>query len=239
MFCRNCGAELTVQSNFCPYCGSALKEATPSVSLINKAAASAKSKDIYNLILVSRGSCDAVTAGDLLEDIFGYTDAESGNLVRMAPVVVGENLTETEARTVAQMLTEYGCEVSVTDREDRYVDLTGGVSGSVYDSSGNLLAGAAAVIGALTVANRISSYRRYKEPSLLERIFHVSYRPAPPPYRRNFRPHLAPPPPAAPKHTIRRPPPPAVRPRVRPAPPKPGSPAPRPGPAIGGGAGSH
>ena len=204
MYCGNCGAELTAQTNFCPYCGAALQSATASISLLNKAASTARDTNVYNLILVSRGTCDAVTAGDLLEDVFGYTDAESANLVRMAPVVVGENLTAEEAATVAQMYTEYGMQVSITDREDQYVDLTGKASSSIFDSKGSLLAGAAAVIGALTVANRISSYRRYRKPSLLERLFRLSYKPAPPAYHRRFRMHLDPIP-VEPRRTIRRP----------------------------------
>ena len=204
MFCGNCGAELTAQTNFCPYCGTALQSATASVSLLNKAASTAKASNEYNLVLVSTGSCDAVTAGDLLEDVFGYTDAESGNLVRMVPVVVGENLTADEAATVAQMYTEYGMEVSVTDKKDQYVDLTGKATSSIFDGKGGLLAGAAAIIGALTVANRISSYRRYRKPSLLERLFRLNYKPAPPAYQRNFRPSLEPTP-LAPRRTIRRP----------------------------------
>ena len=205
MFCENCGAELSAQSNFCPYCGTALKKTTTSISLLNKAASTAKETNEFNLVLVSRGTCDAVMAGDLLEDVFGYTDAESGNLVRMAPVVVGENMTAQEAATVAQMFTEYGMQVSITNKNDQYVDLTSKATSSVFDSNGSLLAGAAAIIGALTVANRISSYRRFKKPSLLERIFHIGYKPAPPPYKRNFRPRLEPKP-LAPRRTIRRPP---------------------------------
>ncbi len=204
MFCGNCGAELSTESNFCPYCGSALQTATSSVSLLNKAASTAKATNEYNLVLVSRGTCDAATAGDLLEDVFGYTDAESANLVSMAPVVVGENLTADEAATVAQMYTEYGMQVSVTDSKDQYVDLTSKATTSVFDNSGKLLAGAAAIIGALTVANRISSYRRYKKPSLLERLFRISYKPEPPAYHRNFRPYLDPKP-VAPRRTIRKP----------------------------------
>ena len=65
MFCGNCGAELTAQSNFCPYCGNRLQSATTSISLLNKAASAAKATNQYSLILVSRGSCDAVMAGDL------------------------------------------------------------------------------------------------------------------------------------------------------------------------------
>ena len=204
MYCGNCGAELSTTTNFCPYCGSRLQNATTSISLFDKAASTAQSTNQYNLVLVSRGSCDAVTAGDLLEDVFGYTDAESGNLVKMAPVIVGENLTAEEAATVAQMYTEYGMQVSITDRQDQYVDLTDKATTSIFDSSGGLLAGAAAIIGALTVANRISSYRRFKKPSLLERLFHVRYKPAPPVYRRRFRPHLDPKP-IEPRRTIRRP----------------------------------
>ena len=207
MYCGNCGAELTAQSNFCPYCGAALQIVTPSVSLLNKAVSAAKDTNQYSLVLVSQGTCDAVMAGDLLEDVFGYTDAESANLVKMAPVVVGENLTAEEAATVAQMYTEYGMDVSVTDRQDQYVDLTGKANSSIFDSSGSLLAGAAAIIGALTVANRISSYRRFKKPSLLERLFRINYKPAPPKYHRSFRPRLDPML-VEPRRTIRKPVPP-------------------------------
>ena len=204
MYCPNCGAQLSEQTNFCPYCGSRLQNATTSISLLNKAVSTAEESNEYNLVLVSRGSCDAVTAGDLLEDVFGYTDAESGNLVSMAPVVVGENLTAEEAATVAQLYTEYGMQVSITDKEDKYVDLTSKAVTSVFDTAGNLLESAAAIIGALTVANRIRSYRRYKKPSLLERIFRIAFKPDPPKYRRNFRPLISPKP-LAPRRTIRKP----------------------------------
>ncbi len=204
MFCENCGAELTAQTNFCPYCGSRLQSATASISLLNKAVSTAQSANEYNLVLISRGTCDAATAGDLLEDVFGYTDSESGNLVKMAPVVVGENLTAEEASTVAQMYTEYGMQVSITDSKDQYVDLSSKANSSIFDNTGKLLAGAAAIIGALTVSNRIKSYRRYKKPSLLERLFRINYKPEPPVYKRSFRPRLDPMP-VEPRRTIRRP----------------------------------
>ncbi len=187
MHCKNCGAIIS-GGNFCTYCGEPVGEITSSISLLNKAVSTAADTNQYNLVLVSCGSCNKTQTGDLLEDIFGYTDAESTNLINMAPVVVGERLNANEARTVAQLLTEYGVQVSITNQSDQYVDLTSQATTSVFDKAGNLLSGAAAIIGALTVGNRISSYRRYKKPSLLERIFHVGYRPEPPAYRRNFRP---------------------------------------------------
>jgi hypothetical protein len=205
MYCKNCGAEIS-GGNFCPYCGHALTEATSSVSLLNKAVSTANLTDQYNLVLISCGSCDKTTTGDLLEDVFGYTEAESSNLVNMAPVVVGERLNATEARTAAQLFTEYGVEVTITNQQDQYVDLTDNAVSSVFDSAGNLLAGAAAILGSLTVSNRIRAYRRYKKPSLLERIFRIGYKPQPQVYRRNFRPRLSTSP-VAPRKVIRKTPP--------------------------------
>ena len=205
MYCKNCGAEVN-GGNFCPYCGQALTETTTSISLMNKAVSTANLTDEYNLILVSCGSCSKTMTGDLLEDVFGYTDAESTSLVNMAPVVVGERLNANEAETVAQMFTEYGVQVSVTNQQDQYVDLTKNATTSIFDTAGHLLAGAAAIIGALTVSNRIRSYRRYKKPSLLERLFHINYKPNPPTYQRNFRPRLNPAP-SEPRRAIRKSPP--------------------------------
>ncbi len=202
MYCKNCGAEVN-DGNFCPYCGQALKETTASISLLNKAVSTANLTDEYNLVLVSCGSCSKTMTGDLLEDVFGYTDAESTSLVNMAPVAVGERLNASEAETVAQLFTEYGVQVSITNQQDQYVDLTDNATTSIFDKAGNLLAGAAAIIGALTVSNRIRSYRRYKKPSLLERLFHISYKPNPPAYQRNFRPRLNPDP-AEPRRAIRK-----------------------------------
>ena len=201
MFCKNCGAEVT-GGNFCSYCGQALTEITTSISLMNKAVSTVNLTDQYNLVLISCGSCSKIMTGDLLEDVFGYTDSESANLVNIAPVVVGERLNASEAKTVAQLFTEYGMEVSVTNQQDQYVDLTGSATSSIFDKAGNLLAGAAAIIGALTVSNRVRSFRRYKKPSLLERIFRINYKPEPPAYQRNFRPHLNTAP-VEPRRTIR------------------------------------
>ena len=202
MYCKNCGAELS-GGNFCIYCGSPLTETTTSISLLNKAVSTANDDNCYNLVLVSCGTCSKTMTGDLLEDVFGYSDSESGSLVSMAPVVVGEKLTASEAQTVAQLFTEYGVQVSITNQQDQYVDLTSNANTSVFDKSGNLLTHVAAIIGALTVANRITSYRRYKKPSLLERLFHVNYKPAPPVYQRNFRPRISPTP-MPPRRTIRK-----------------------------------
>lgn len=202
LYCKNCGAEVS-GGNFCSYCGQALTDTTSSISLMNKAVSTANLDDQYNLVLVSCGSCSKTMTGDLLEDVFGYSDSESSNLVNMAPVVVGERLTESKAKTVAQFLTEYGIQVSVTNENDQYVDLTSNATSSIFDNSGNLIASAVAIIGALTVSNRIKSYRKYEKPSLFDTLFHINYNPNPPQYRRRFRPHLEPSH-ASPRQTIRK-----------------------------------
>lgn len=171
MYCKNCGAEVN-GGNFCSYCGQPLTEITPSISLMNKAVSTANSDNQYSLVLVSCGTCSKVMTGDLLEDVFGYTDAESTNLVNMAPVVVGERLNAREAQTVAQLLTEYGVQVSITNQQDQYVDLTANATSSVFDKAGNLLSGAAAIIGALTVSNRIRSYQQRRSVRPHQRIWH-------------------------------------------------------------------
>lgn len=240
MYCKNCGASVS-SGNFCQYCGERLTDETPSISLISKAVSTANLDDRYNLVLISCGTCSKVTTGDLLEDIFGYTDDESSTLVNMAPVVVGERLNANEAATVAQLLTEYGVQVSITNQNDQYVDLTSKATTSVFDAGGNLLSRVAAVIGALTVTNRIRSYRRYKRPSLLDRLFRVNYRPNAPTYRRNFRPRISTAP-VEPRRTIRKTPQAApYRPAVQPVghQTKPAGRPSSPGPSSHGNPGSH
>ena len=51
-------------------------------------------------------------------------------------------------------------EVSITNNADQYVDLTGKANSPVFNIDGSLIVSAAAIIGALTVANRISVRRR-------------------------------------------------------------------------------
>ena len=121
-------------------------------------------------------------------------------------------------RSRAKEITDIA-ELSIaTAEKGQYVDLTNNATSSVFDTAGNLLAGAAAIISALTVSNRIKSYRRYKKPSLLERIFHIGYKPQPPTYQRKFRPKLNPTP-AEPRRTIR------TQPQHRPAGQRPAGPS--------------
>ena len=78
----------------------------------------------------------------------------------------------------AKKLEELPKNVLYECREDlAIVYLSKNASGSLFDVDGSLLAKAAAVIGALTIANRVTSYKTIKKPSLLERIFRPLFQP--------------------------------------------------------------
>lgn len=183
MYCEYCGRQISDSVNYCPYCGAKQSTATASVQTYT-----ASSDITYNLILVSAGTCKKSVAGDLLEDIFGYTSSQADSLIDNMPVMIAQNLTEEEAVYTAQVFSEYGMEVSLRDESDNYADLSSKAVSTVFDSDGSLLAKAAAVIGALTIANRVTAYRRYSKPSLLERIFKPLFAPKPVKHYRRFRP---------------------------------------------------
>ncbi len=185
MFCPNCGKEIIQIVNFCPFCGYSLQESpSTAVSLTS----SSVSSGTYGLVLVSCGTCSESVTADLLEDIFGYSDSYAKNLIREAPVEIGQKMSESEASYVAQVFSEYGIEVSVINENDEYIDLSKNSVSSIFNSDGSLIAAAAAVIGALSVANRVTSYRRFKKPSLITRIFKTLFTPTPPKHVRRFRP---------------------------------------------------
>lgn len=176
MYCPNCGAEIANGINFCPYCGTALTSATALTTTVS----SITPANEYQLILVSRGTCDTSTLKSLLSDVFNYSSAEASSLVNNMPVQIAQNLSEEEASVIAQMFSEYGAEITVLDEKQTYVDLSKNASQSLFNMDGSLIAKAAAVIGALTIANKVTSYRTIRKPSLLERIFRPMFTPKPP-----------------------------------------------------------
>ena len=93
---------------------------------------------------------------------------------------ISDNLSFLQPRTLAQAFYEYGCQVSIVDTNGDHIDVSEKATSSVYDNDGILITKAAAIIGALTLVNRVTSYRRYKKMSLLGRLFVPRYVPVPP-----------------------------------------------------------
>ena len=192
MFCPNCGKEITQIVNFCPFCGYSLQTASTSAIIIPDAVSTSVSSGTYGLVLVSCGTCSETVTADLLEDIFGYSSSAAENLIAQAPVEIGQKMSESEASYVARMFSEYGIEVSIINEKDEYIDPSKSAVSSVFNSDGSLIAAAAAVIGALSAANRVTAYRKFKKPSLVSRIFRTLFTPKPPKHMRRFRPAPAP-----------------------------------------------
>lgn len=203
MYCSNCGNQVQDHANFCPNCGQSLTQATlPTVSAsstLSTSIASSGSGD-YRLVFVDRDDCSEADAENLMMDLLGYDAEDADQFVELAPIEIADNLSLIQARTLAQAFTEYGCQVTVLDDSGDIVDISDKATSSVFDIDGNLVLKAAGILGALTLVNKVTSYRRYKKTSLLERIFRPKYhvvRPRPRRFvperpRMGFNPFMAP-----------------------------------------------
>ena len=164
MYCPNCGAQVETAANFCPYCGSQLTISNVAPVTVNTAAVNAASVIPVSagsvtltgdmVMLVSLGSCTQANASALLQQLCGYSAEDALLMVRSLPVTVAQGLTDLQARTLAQALSEYGMEVSVYDGTGwRELESTGS---SVWDKAGALIAGAASALGLIGLKNRIT-----------------------------------------------------------------------------------
>ena len=168
-YCPYCGRQVSEDMSFCPGCGAALNNEEKSYSVSETI--TAQSGD-YKIYLTDLGSASKAEVVDLLEDVLGYATATANNLVRNIPVEIAENLSLKQAAVVAQAFEEYGVELSVTNSDDEYQDISSQTSStSLFNSDGSFLASAAIILATIGAANRLRSIVRPKKPSLLQRIF--------------------------------------------------------------------
>lgn len=245
-FCTQCGAQIAAGSRFCSQCG-APQDTSPATAVpVNPVPAAAPVPPVpvsaipvpavpftvpgtgyaasyadNCVMLVSLGTCDAYTAADVLEETCGYTETDARLIVASTPITLARDLNDTQAAVLAQALCEYGMEVTVFDSTG-YRHVTPVATG-VYDASGSLLASAAAVLGLIGTANRLSRpmIRRHDLPYGMPVRMSVPRRPVPP--RPMRRPGMMQPMGSAPLRGA------MGRPAPRPEPPmRPVGPAPRP-----------
>lgn len=212
-FCSQCGTQITESMKFCPGCGtrlSAIEDVRKEVLLpdaqTNSADPGTTGGD-YRVILFSLGSCATATARELLEDIMGYTTEQARQLATTTPVEIACGLSYSQAVTLAQALTEYGMEISVCNSSG-YIDIPVTATESVYDSGGNFLPAAAAILGLFSAVNRVKRIQRWNHSGPRPGIFRLGFRrPAPPRHRRHSLLFRTPAPryPAVPPRPIRRP----------------------------------
>ena len=186
VYCDYCGSKLEDQARYCANCGAPAPIGawdTPAAETTQEAE-SARNESVsgekpaieqgggdYSVILVSLQSCAPAAAGDLLEDMLGYTDEESAQLVSLCPVEVAQNLTRQQALYIAQAMTEYGMEVSVRNEEDDYVEADASSGQTVFDTAGSFLGKILTVLGLLGAKNRVTAPKRLDRPGYREHIY--------------------------------------------------------------------
>ena len=201
-YCEYCGSAMSDDALFCSHCGAAVKESTQNAAE-NTAVISPTSQAIqsltntvyqdqdtgYRIVLISRGTCALRTAKEVVADLLGYTTTAAGDLIEQVPVEIADEMNERQAMVLAQALAEYGMEVTVLDENNRYINLGGSATESVYQSNGSLTSAALAILATLTATNRVYRQRRYQKRSLLDLIFRPAYtRPKPVHIRRHISP---------------------------------------------------
>ena len=220
-FCSQCGNTVASDMRFCPGCGHQLNVAAVSETAltpdINTASYDPSSQYTspaeFKIILISSGSCSIADALPLLEEILGYTSTKARNLLRAAPVEIAQCLTLTQAQYIAQALTEYGMEVSITNTAGDYVNAADSPT-SVFDAAGNFLPAVAVALATIGISNRIHRVSRWTPAGPPPPLFRLGFhRPRPlMHFRRSLfrpapvhpRPHIvAPPRPPMPKRAPR------------------------------------
>ena len=168
-YCPYCGRQLSEDMSFCPGCGAAINTEEKSYAVTESVTANTGDYKIY---LTGLGSASKSEVVDLLEDVLGYATATANNLVSNIPVQIACNLSLKQAAVVAQAFEEYGVELSVTNSDDEYQDISSQTSSSsLFNSDGSFLASAAIILATIGAANRLRSITKPKKPSLLQRIF--------------------------------------------------------------------
>ncbi len=186
-FCSYCGKELSADARFCPSCGSPAEPAAviPAQEVMPAAPVNTVPVNVpetadYGIVLYSIGTCAKSYADDVLEDILGYSDRESKQLLKMLPAQIAQYLTAEQARYIAQALTEYGMQVAIYMGQTP-VDLGQYATQSVFNSDGSFVAAALAALAGITVTNRIRKFRRWTLSNILSALFAPRYRVTAPP----------------------------------------------------------
>ena len=219
-YCPSCGQFVGADARFCQSCGRPLTSVAPAAASV----AAVSNAGTYSIVLASLGTCTKTAARSLLCDLLAYTQADARRITDAVPVEIAEGLNASQATAVAQIMNEYGMEVSVLNGRT-YVDLSDRVTRSAFSSTGEVLTDIAAVLATLTGANRVRNILRWAFDDPYRYRLVPKYTRAPRRYELNPYRRLAPrpaPPRVVPKAPAR--PPRAVGPAV---PPPPGM-APRP-----------
>ena len=116
-YCEYCGQLIETGARFCASCGAPApaEQNVQDTTVSGQGATIVSGGGNYSVILTSLGTCTEAAAADLLEDTLGYSENESADLFAMLPAQIAQMLTRQQANYLAQAMTEYGMEVSVSN----------------------------------------------------------------------------------------------------------------------------
>ena len=190
-YCEYCGQLIETGARFCASCGAPVpaEQNVQDTTVSGQGATIVSGGGNYSVILTSLGTCTEAAAADLLEDTLGYSENESADLFEMLPAQIAQMLTRQQANYLAQAMTEYGMEVSVSNGSEYItIDETSDEQ-SVFEKSGSFLGKVLTVLGTITGLNRMRKFCRLDDPRLFAKPYRTrTYHPAPPVHvRRNVR----------------------------------------------------
>ena len=147
-----------------------------------------------SIIMMSTGVCKTADARDILEDILGYTEIESKELVFAAPTIIARQLTELQALYIAQALIEYGMELMVMNTESgEFLNPDKFAAIFVFDHWGNYVPEALRVFMTLSDNNRCHQIEKINHPEPKIQLYVPIHKNAAPPHiKRGSIPHLSP-----------------------------------------------
>jgi len=189
IICPYCESQIDASSSSCMFCGAPLSSALKTQVVQDDAETNAAEPENTDasceVILKDLGTCERATCNDLLEDLMGYSDGEAERLINNIPVRIAYMMTRTQAKALAQALTEHGCEIAVVDGDENVdfddedddditettTDEQGNLFSSSFNKDGSLVKKALLVLAGITAVNKVTSYNSYKKTGLLQRLF--------------------------------------------------------------------
>ena len=180
-YCEYCGQLIETGARYCTSCGAPVSVSVQEETVSEQEPVIAPGSGDYTVTLISLGTCAQAAAADLLEDTLGYEESEAEDLFRLLPAQIAQQLTRQQAGYLAQAMTEYGMEVSVSNGSEYVTVEETADTESVFDKGGSFLGKVLAVLGTITGLNRMRKFRRLDDPRVYAKPYRPkAYRPVPP-----------------------------------------------------------
>lgn len=184
IYCSSCGEKLEDKANFCWKCGSKVVTKTTSTKTTAKTTSTkttskttttkttatkstTKTDDGYSIVLLSEGTLTVQQTAAVLVKLLGYSELQAYTLLTLLPAECVKGLTKTQARYVAQTLSELGMKVAVYYGK-KPVDVSAEATSSVFDEDGGIIATASKILSSLSPVNLLANFAKMVTPEKKE-----------------------------------------------------------------------